>query len=194
MIGQHLLRLAYRRRPSKDSFLYRDAVKHISKVRGDILDMGGGPGYIYNFLGGNRYYVVLDIDYKLLSYGDDNIDKVLAMAEEKVLRDKSFDVVIIHDALHHFKDVDKALSNSIGIAREKIFIFEIEAGKISGKIIKMFEKLLGFPGNFISSDELYRKVGRFKCIKVKMEKLDGLRYLIKIVRIPSCNSEALFSQ
>ena len=188
MIGQHLLRLAYRRRPSRNSFLYRDTVKYLGGLEGDVLDLGGGPGYLYYFLGMKPYYVVQDIDFKMLQYGDTNIDRVQAMAEESVFREGSFDNIIIHDALHHFFDIEKSLLHAIRTMKRYIYIFEIEAGRILGKVIKLFEKVLGFPGNFVSSESLIHLLSKYnRCIECKKIDIDGLRYLIKISRIPNCN-------
>ena len=182
MIGQHLLRFFYKKRPKPDSFMYRDTIKHLSNIDGDTLDLGGGPGYLYLYLPVKNYYVVQDIDYIMLSHGEADVDRVQAAAEEKVFRNGSFDNIIIHDALHHFNDVDETLYNVLAIARKTILIFEIELGKLVGKIIKLFELLLGFPGKFFKSEELARKVNEIDPrIKVEIVKMGKFRYLLRIL-------------
>ncbi len=176
MIGQHLLRLAYRK-PPKESIFYGEAGKILSYEEGNVLDLGGGPGYLSRYIR-ECYYVVQDIDYKLLSYGSEAIDRVLAPAEERVFREACFDTVIMHDALHHFSDVDRALENAHTVSRGRIYIFEFDPGSIIGRFIWLFEKLLGFPGNFYRPEELKKKVGRL-CPETDFRRLDRFRYLVK---------------
>jgi len=179
MIGQHLLRLVYRRPPPRKDFIYGDAAKELSMEEGDIVDIGGGPGYISMYLPRKVYYVVQDIDYKLLSYGAEYVDKVLAPAEERVFREKSFDVVLMHDALHHFTNPLASLRNAVTMCRGRLVIFEFNVDGLLGKIIKVFEKIVGFPGNFYKPDELSMMVVEAGCPHTNYRVLDRLRYLVK---------------
>lgn len=181
MIGQHLLRFIYKKKPSPNSILYRDVIKFIDDIDGDVLDLGGGPGYLHLYLKQKTYYVVQDIDYVLLSYGDMDIDRVQAAAEERVFRADSFDNIIIHDALHHFRDIDKTIDNVVSLARGRIWIFEIELGSPTGKLIKVFEKLLGFPGNLFRSAYLSRAIkNRYSHLGIELVKMGRFRYLLKV--------------
>ncbi len=179
MIGQHLLRLVYRRPPPRKALFYGEAVKELREEEGDILDVGGGPGYLSMFIENPCYYVVQDIDYKLLSYGDDKLDRVCAPAETQVFREKSFDVVLMHDALHHFMDVDKAVENAVKICRGRLLIFEFDTDGCLGRFIKIFERVVGFPANFLRPDELSEKVANAGCPHTSFRRLDKLRYLVK---------------
>ncbi len=185
MIGQHLLRIIYRRRPGRHPLLYKETIKFLEEVEGDTLDVGGGPGYLYLYIKEKPYYVVQDIDYIMLTYGDPEIDRVQAAAEELVFRRGSFENIIIHDALHHFRDVNKTLSNIASIASKKIMIFEIELGTLTGKFIKYLELLLGFPGNFYKSMDLKKKIEKiFQDSRIDIVKMGRFRYLLKAVRQP----------
>ncbi|HIE37233.1 TPA: class I SAM-dependent methyltransferase [Candidatus Geothermarchaeota archaeon] len=181
MIGQRILRIIYKKRPNPNSILYRETVDHIRDIDSDTLDLGGGPGYLHLFIKEKCYYVVQDIDFKVLSYGDHLIDKVLAPAEEKIFRDNTFNYIIIHDALHHFQDIDQVFKSIYGISKKYILIFEVELGNLIGKFIKYLEILLGFPGNFYSSKELIRMVQDSKLGSIsEVIKTGRFRYLIKV--------------
>ena len=186
MIGQHFLRIAYRRKPKKDSFLYRDTSKYLKDVYGDTLDLGGGPGYLYLYMNHKTYYVVQDMDYRLLSYGNVEIDRVMALAEEQVFRDGSFDNIIIHDAFHHFFDIDTSLQNIFKIVRKKVFFFEIKSEGVTGKAIILFEKLMGFPANFLDYKSLSDKIRKIKeNANIEYHDMGKFRYLLKVVIDPS---------
>ncbi len=185
MIGQHLLRFFYKKKPRPNSFIYRDTIKHLADIDGDTLDLGGGPGYLYLYLKVKPYYVVQDLDYVMLSYGDSDVDKVQAAAEEEVFRKGAFDYIIIHDALHHFHNVELALRNATSISKKEIYIFEIELDKLLGKIIKVFELLLGFPGNFYKSKELVEKIREINSgLKIEIVKMGKFRYLLRALHQP----------
>lgn len=181
MIGQRILRLIYRRRPSPKSIFYKETINYIMDLDGDTLDLGGGPGNLHLFIREKCYYVVQDIDFKMLSYGDQSIDKVLAPAEEKTFRNDVFDYIIIHDALHHFHDVDHVLNSIYGLSRKSILIFEIDLENMIGKFIKYLEILLGFPGNFYSSKKLIEKIRELKLGSIsEVIKIGRFKYLIRV--------------
>ena len=104
--GQLLLRILYRR-PPPPTYMRGFA----GLVRGGcVADVGGGSGWLYDFLGPVACYLLIDVDEELVRVGVERlrgsrhvVEAVVADAHSLPLRSGCCSVVL-HDALHHFNE------------------------------------------------------------------------------------------
>ncbi|RQD68908.1 MAG: methyltransferase domain-containing protein, partial [Halanaerobium sp. MSAO_Bac5] len=94
--------------------------------------------------------------------------------------DNSFDYLTISDALHHFREVEAALSEASRVLKPggKIYILDFNPQTIFAKIIIFFEKLAGEPVNFYLPDKLTDLMAE-NCLNSSYEYLNKSLYLIK---------------
>jgi len=131
--------------------------------RAFVLDIGGGTGVMSDFAHACRDdldYTVVDPAEGMLKYTKEYVKTYMANAEALPFADKSFDIVLMGEALHHFADVDEALKETVRVLKKdaKIFIYDFDVSTFRGKSICRGEKLLGEPGNFFVPEELRKKL------------------------------------
>ncbi len=145
-----IMKIAYKKIFPHTSFLYSFIRNNLSKLSENIVDLGGGAGLTYNILSdkGAKYIIIVDINYELLSEASSLSDKVLASSDERVFRRGSIEDVVLHDALHHFQKPIESIKLYSEIIGKCIHIIDFDSSKVEGKIIKMLEKITGFPANF----------------------------------------------
>ncbi len=124
-----------------------------------VLDMGGGTGVMCEFAHTCRNdldFTVVDPAEGMLKHTKEYIKTYKANAEALPFADKSFDMVFMGEALHHFKDIDEALKETVRVLKKggKLFIYDFDVGTFRGKSICTGEKLLGEPGNFFEPEAL----------------------------------------
>ncbi len=125
----------------------------------NIVDIGAGTGalsdFVYNIVLDSKF-VFIDPAFGMLKYAPDYSFKVVGVAEELPVKDSSVDLVLIGEAVHHFRDVNKSLSEVKRVLKKDgiLFIFDFDVSKFKGKMIYFFEKLLGEPGNFFTPSDL----------------------------------------
>jgi SAM-dependent methyltransferase len=161
-IANHILRLLYTRILSEDKIEYRVVKNEVGELEGVIVDLGGGPGYIEKVISqkGGGYIIDVDIDFYLLREGSIDIDKVMASADDKIFRDNSIDHVIIHDAFHHFANQDRVLKNYIEMTGRCIHIIDYDSSRMGGKLLNIFEKLIGFKSRFPNIKNLIKDISQ----------------------------------
>ncbi len=165
LIGQKLLRLLYRR-PKLS--LYKAVVELGEDLFREVLDVGGGPGYLLKalLLEGIKpeQYIVIELDSKLAEMGEINevSEVVVGDAHNLPLR-AWYGTVVFHDSLHHFTDPYQVLEGAVAILRARnscIVIADINPSTTIGRIIKLVEKLFKFPAKFIEPEELTEYLSR----------------------------------
>jgi len=153
-LSNFLLRLSYKYlfRSFRDTYFFINDFK-ISE--GNVLDIGGGPGNIYDIIETDRiYYITLDIDFELLSYASNKVDKVLASSNEKIFRDGVFDHIIIYEALHHFTDPIMTLYRSYQYLSKCIHLVDFDVGKLGGLLFKWFHYMVLMKTIFYSLNDI----------------------------------------
>ncbi len=183
-ISQRFLRMAYKRFIDEEAVIYRDIAKYIGKLDGAVVDLGGGPGYLVPTLSqlGAKYIIDVDIDFGMLRLGNYSFERVVADSSDIIFRPSSINYVIVNDALHHFYKPLESIRNYHSIISSCMYIIDIDRSKLLGKFIRLFEKILGFPGNFFAADELYDHLYNVGFSKVNLMDLSGPRYIVKACR------------
>ena len=135
-------------------------IKDKSKTR-HLLDLGGGTGELVNSLPESLKITVVDSSEAMLKKGkkkdfSQEVKHVLANGADLPFADNSFDYLTISDALHHFYEVEAALSESARVLKPggKFYILEFDPSTFFTKTIIFFEKLAGEPVNFYMPKKL----------------------------------------
>lgn len=120
-----------------------------------LLDLGGGTGELANYLPKNLEVTIADPSQAMLKKGREKdfsqeVKHVLADGADLPFADDSFDYLTISDALHHFRNVEKALSEAARVLKPggKIYILEFDPTTFFTRFIIFFEKIAGEPVNF----------------------------------------------
>lgn len=127
-----------------------------------ILDVGGGTGALarrlHEELGAD--VTVLDPTPQMLRYVPDEgpVRKVTGAAESMPFADGEFDVIIVTDAFHHFRDQPRAVHEFKRVVRPGggVLIMDLDPSGWFMRLIVLGEKLLGEPGAFFTPDQLCR--------------------------------------
>lgn len=124
-----------------------------------VLDIGGGTGVMCEFAHTCRddlAFTVVDPAGGMLKHAKEYVKTVKASAEALPFADKSFDLILMGEALHHFNDIDEALKETVRVLKKggKLFIYDFDVGTFRGQSICTVEKLLGEPGNFFEPEAL----------------------------------------
>jgi len=131
-----------------------------------VLDVGAGTGMLCKFghqCRDDLKYVAVDPAEGMMKYAGEYVQTYKATAEALPFEDKSFDIVMMGESLHHFRDVDEGLSETVRVLKKsgKLFIYDFDVSKFMGKSICKIEKLLGEPGNFYEPKKLKEKLESF---------------------------------
>ena len=146
-----------------------------------ILDIGAGTGMMCEFANACRndlVFTAVDPALGMLKHVDNFVSTYEGSAESLPFDDNSFDVVLMGEALHHFRDVDESLTETVRVLKNegRLFIYDFNVSKFMGKSICMGEKLLGEPGNFFEPEALKSILERYGfSVEVKRH---GWRYTI----------------
>jgi len=138
-----------------DSYLVAD-----DATQNKILDVGGGTGALATRLHEvtNAQVTVLDPTPQMLRYisKDGPVTAVLGVAEEMPFKDDAFDVVIVTDAFHHFRDQPGAIQEFRRVIRPGggVLVVELDPRGLVMRAIVLAEKLLGEPGAFFTPDQM----------------------------------------
>jgi demethylmenaquinone methyltransferase/2-methoxy-6-polyprenyl-1,4-benzoquinol methylase len=125
----------------------------------NILDIGAGTGALSDFvfkMNSDSNFVCVDPAFGMLKYAPEYAFKVVGKAEDLPIKNETIDLILIGEAIHHFRDVDKSLDEIKRVLKKNgiLFIFDFDVSQFKGKMICFFEKLLGEPGNFYTPDSL----------------------------------------
>lgn len=110
-----------------------------------ILDLGGGTGYNSGRMVRDRQFlIVFDISLEMLKRARKykNIHLVQGDARNLPFKDKSFDIIMAVDCLHHIQDYSGVLREVRRTGRSKFFTAEFYGMKPMGKIFTGLERFL----------------------------------------------------
>ena len=118
-----------------------------------VLDIGSGTGMMCELAYACRddlSFVAVDPAEGMLKHSPEYVEVHKASAEGLPFEENSFDVILMGEALHHFRDVDESLAETVRVLKKegKLFIYDFNVNTFMGKSICRGEKLLGEPGNF----------------------------------------------
>jgi len=135
--------------------------RNLKEEKAKLLDLGGGTGELPKYLPEHVEITIADPSQAMLnkalqkSYSQ-KVEHIVADGAELPFDDNSFDYITISDALHHFREVDQAVTETERVLKKggKIFILEFDPDTTLTKIIIFFEKIAGEPVNFYKPDKL----------------------------------------
>lgn len=133
----------------------------LSPVKGmDLLDLAGGTGInaVALALAGAQVTVV-DTSEAMLTHAKQKkagISIIRADAAMLPFADKSFDIVLVSDAWHHFREQNRVAREMDRVLRPggRIYVIDFDRSKFGTKLLVILEKILGEPSKFLSADEL----------------------------------------
>jgi len=128
-----------------------------------VLDIGAGTGILCEFGHACRedlHFFAVDPAEGMMKYAKPYVQTLQGTAEALPFDDNTFDALMMGEALHHFKDIDKALSECTRVLIEggSLFIYDFDVKTFRGKSISNIEKFLGEPGNFFDPEVLKEKL------------------------------------
>jgi len=151
-------------------------------TQASIIDIGSGTGMLCDFGHACRddlLYHAVDPAEGMMKYAKPYIVTHKATAESLPFEDNYFDLAMMGESLHHFKDAYKALDECTRVLKKggKLFIYDFDISTFKGKFIRKSEMFLGEPGFFFSPNDLAQKLEALG-FKVDVETYNW-RYVIK---------------
>jgi ubiquinone/menaquinone biosynthesis C-methylase UbiE len=146
-------------------FYPRRAIKSLSHfIRslgygGCVVDLGCGSGTLIEFAHSMRSdmcYICVDPAQGMLKYVQPYAWRVMALGEELPFKDNVVGAIMIGDAIHHFTEPHKGISEAMRTLMPggKLFIFDINRQTVLGWLISHMEKSMDEPAHFYTPDEL----------------------------------------
>jgi len=173
------------------SFVYPQSVRNSLSTmlkslakQAKVLDIGAGTGMLCEFgykCRDDLQYIAVDPAEGMMEYVKDYVETHVANAESLPFENNSFDMAMMGESLHHFKNVDEALKECVRVLKNgaRLFIYDFNVSTFMGKSICRGEKLLGEPGNFFEPQALQVKLESYGFI-VTITK-HGWRYTVNAV-------------
>jgi len=124
-------------------------------VSGALLDAGGGTGRVAQFLGGMAHpVVVVDLSCEMLAEAREkkSLNPVCSHTETLPFPDKSFECIIMVDALHHVCSQKQTIDELWRVLQPggSIVIEEPDIRSFNVKLIALAEKLVLMRSHFLS--------------------------------------------
>ena len=124
-----------------------------------VLDLGGGTGALAVRIAEAfpATVTVLDPSPKMVGYVPDHprVSAIVGTAEAMPFDDGAFDVVVVSDAFHHFRNQDAAVREITRVTRTGGALFMLEFDNRGAmRLVVWGEKLLGEPGAFFAPGDL----------------------------------------
>ncbi len=146
-----------------------------------ILDIGAGTGMLCKFAHECRTdleLVAVDPAEGMMKYAETYVETHKGTAEKLPFEDNAFDVAMMGESLHHFREVDEALSETVRVLKEggKLFIYDFDVASFKGKSICKMEMMLGEPGNFFDTVGIKEKLEAFGFVVEVLQ--HGWRYTV----------------
>ena len=151
------------------------------KTQSKVLDIGAGTGMLCKFGYACREdlaYVAVDPAKGMMKYAKAYVETHEASAEALPFDADSFDSTMMGESLHHFRNVDEALKETVRVLKDggRLFIYDFDVASFMGKSICKGEMLLGEPGNFFTPKALQGKLELYG-FSVDIE-IHGWRYTV----------------
>lgn len=146
-----------------------------------VLDVGGGTGALarrlHEAIGAD--VTVLDPTPEMLRYIPEGgpVHAVLGSAEAMPFAEDEFDVLIVTDAFHHFRDQEGAVREFARVVKAGggVIVVELDPSGLIMRAVVAGEKLLGEPGAFFTPRELCAFMSRAG-IEGTCERIRGVSY------------------
>ncbi len=159
--------------PFYDWFAKASSIDHYEKmpswlapVEGmELLDLGGGTGINAGVLSkAGAKVTIVDSSRSMLKRAAAKkmpVKLIHAAAQALPLPDSSFDIVLISDAWHHFRDQAGVINEVRRILRPggRLYIIDFDSEHKVTKYIAFIEKLLAEPSTFTTPDDLIQLFG-----------------------------------
>jgi demethylmenaquinone methyltransferase/2-methoxy-6-polyprenyl-1,4-benzoquinol methylase len=128
-------------------------------TNGWILDAGGGTGRVASHLGeGARGVILCDLSHPMLkqSAEKNGVLPVNSTVDRLPFADNSIDRIIVVDALHHFKQAQRAIRELMRVLKPggRLVVEEFDIGTLFVKFIALAEKMLLMGSHFYSPEEI----------------------------------------
>ena len=155
--------------PFYDRFMQLVKMDHSEKIAEylapvkdmDLLDMGGGTGMnAVPLVQAGARVTVVDSSEAMLSRAEaKGIKAKLIRADASAslpLPDSSFDIILISDAWHHFRQQERVIDEIVRLLRPegRLYLIDFDQKKLRTKYLSILEKLLGEPSTFWTPEEL----------------------------------------
>jgi ubiquinone/menaquinone biosynthesis C-methylase UbiE len=153
---------------------------------GRLLDVGGGTGRVAQFLSPHTPQLILsDLSLPMLRKSQSKVDlqPVCSIAEILPFPDKSFDRIIMVDAMHHVFEQEIVAGELIRVLKPggRLLIEEPDIRSIAVKGIAIGEKLLGMRSLFLSPPQIETLFDKF-AVEIHTQ-IDGAIAFILIDRL-----------
>lgn len=130
-----------------------------AETSGLVIDLGGGTGVMLNLahqVRSDLTYICVDPAIGMLKYVRPFAYRVAARSEDMPFRDNTVAAVMIGDAIHHFSNPERGITEVHRIlkSRGKLFIFDINPKILPGRIALAIERLLGESAHFYAPEQL----------------------------------------
>jgi demethylmenaquinone methyltransferase/2-methoxy-6-polyprenyl-1,4-benzoquinol methylase len=158
---------------------FRDALTEDCRC---LLDVGGGTGALATRLADalTARVTILDPTPEMLAYAPDrdDVEVVIGTAEAMPFDEDAFDALVVTDALHHFRDLDRAAAEFARVVRPGgvIQVHELDPSKWSIKFIAFGERLLREPAHFLTPNAMVALMARHG-IQGGCEDCEGVQYV-----------------
>lgn len=149
-----------------------------------VLDIGAGTGMMSEFAyrcNDNLRFVAVDPAAGMLKYAPPYLETHVGEAEALPFEDSSFGAVFMGESLHHFEDIDAALSEVVRVLKDggRLFIYDFDRGTFLGKSVFFMEKLFGEPANFYEPSVLKEELEKYGFSVTVMK--HGWRYTVSAI-------------
>jgi ubiquinone/menaquinone biosynthesis C-methylase UbiE len=143
----------------KEARVRLNAIGRALKPGARVLDLGAGTGVLADLIYRVRQDLgcfAVDPSVGMLQKGSRHIRKAVGAAESLPFKDSAFEAILIGDALHHFSDPLQAFFEVMRVLKPRgvVFIFDIDTGTFTGRVIRAMERLLREPARFHTPEEL----------------------------------------
>lgn len=172
-----------------DPFIRRSGLDHTAEIRralagvraqGDLLDVGGGTGYLASQLADLfSRIVIVDSSAGMLSVATQrDLQTCQASALALPFAPGQFDVVLCSDALHHIKQADQAIAEMYRVLKPggAIVILEFHIRGLAGWLLFAFERLFIDRSEFLAPDRLQALLDRHG-MQGATQRISRLQYL-----------------
>lgn len=124
-----------------------------------VLEIGGGSGRVAQTVGAT---VVDPARGMLLRARKKSLETVQASATDLPYPDESVDAVVIVDALHHFPEPERCLSEAARVLAPGgvLVVQEFDRSTRLGKALELAEAVVGFSSSFYTAVELEAAIER----------------------------------
>ncbi len=130
-----------------------------------ILDIGGGTGALVLDLPESITYGLVDRNEAMLRESKDrpgSVIRVLGDARSLPLKDRSWDHVVMRDALHHMGEPTRVLAEIERILNPggTVVLEEFNPSTWTGRALELFERGVGMESRFFPPEELRRRLNQ----------------------------------